>query len=167
MVLALDLSTKCSGWSVFEDTKLLASGEAKAASNDVIARIKKITSQIMEIIQQYPNIETVILEEVRPEDSSSGGNLHTQKVLMWLQASIIFALYEENKKIKIEYVYPSEWRKQCGIRTGRGIKRTSLKQADIDFVKQNYNLDVSDDEADAIGIGHAYVHCLSNEINWG
>lgn len=165
-ILALDLSTKNTGWAVFVDDKLEASGEVKAASTDVILRIKKITEQLQSIIEQYPNIETVILEEVRPENNTVG-NLHTQKVLMWLQSSIIFALYDWNKTINIEYVYPSEWRKKCGIRTGRGIKRDSLKQADIQFVKDTYHKSVGDDEADAIGIGHAFVNQLTNKTDWG
>ena len=38
---------------------------------------------------------------------------------------------------------------------------------DIAFVKKEYDIDVNDDIADAIGIGHAFVHHLDNEINWG
>ena len=66
----------------------------------------------------------------------------------------------------MEYVYPGTWRKDCGIRTGRGIKREALKKADIQFVKDNYNIDVNDDIADAICIGHAYQ--LNNQPghNW-
>ena len=33
-------------------------------------------------------------------------------------------------------------------------------------IKDNYNIIVNDDIADAIGIGHAYVNKLDNEINW-
>ena len=33
-----------------------------------------------------------------------------------------------------------------------------VKQADIKFVKDKYNLDVNDDIADAIGIGYAYLN---------
>jgi hypothetical protein len=34
------------------------------------------------------------------------------------------------------------------------------------FVKETYNITVNDDIADAIGIGHAFVNQLNNEINW-
>ena len=44
--------------------------------------------------------------------------------------------------------------------------REKLKQADIDFVKKIYNIEVNDDIADAIGIGHSYVNKIDNEINW-
>lgn len=166
-ILSLDLSSKSTGWSIFEDTKLIKSGVITASSRDVIARILKITREIKQILDEFPHINLIIAEEVRPEeDTQKIPNSHVYKVLMWLQAAIIFLIHEHYPKVQIEYVYPSEWRKACGIQTGRGIKRESLKTADIQFVKETYGISANDDEADAIGIGHAYVHQLSNEINW-
>ena len=165
MILALDLSTKSSGWAVFEETQLMAHGCITAASTDVIKRIQKIIKELsINVLSQYP-IETVIVEEVRPE-TGTVSNIRTHKVLMWLQAALEFLLHEQYPKAKVEYVYPSEWRKACGIHTGRGIKRGSLKEADVAFVERTYSIKVNDDEADAIGIGHAYVNKLNNEINW-
>ena len=54
---------------------------------------------------------------------------------------------------------PTEWRKACGFKQGR-VKREQLKQQAIDFVKDVYHLQVTDDEADAICIGSAYVASL-------
>lgn len=165
--LALDLSTKSSGWSLFNDKGLEAHGCITASSTDVISRIYKITEEVKNIFLKYTDISTVVLEEVRPENGQTGpGNIHTHKVLMWLQASIIFMLHDNSKNTKIEYLYPSSWRQTCGIKTGRGTYRESLKQADIDFVKDTYGITVNDDEADAIGIGYAYWSKQNNEINW-
>ena len=75
-------------------------------------------------------------------------------------------LYDYNKKLEMELIYPSSWRASIGIKTGRGIKRTTLKEKDIQFVKENYNLDVNDDEADAICIGYSCVNNIETEINW-
>lgn len=75
-------------------------------------------------------------------------------------------LFDKYPDIKIEYIYPSQWRKNCGIKTGRGIKRDSLKKADIDFVKQRYNLSVNDDIADAICIAHGYLDLENEGFNW-
>lgn len=166
-IISLDLSTKSTGWSVFEETNLIEYGCITASSTDVIKRIQKISSELNKVFSKYPNISNVIIEEVRPENNQYGvGNLHTQKVLMWLQASIIFILHDNYPNVKVEYVYPSSWRAACGIHTGRGIKRTSLKTADINFVKENYNITVNDDIADAICIGHAFTNKIDNEINW-
>ena len=166
MLLALDLSTKSSGVAVFDGTKLIHHECITASSTDVIKRIQKIIKELsLNILNKYP-IETVIVEEVRPESMNGVSNLRTHKVLMWLQAALEFLLHEQYPKTKVEYVYPSEWRKACGIHTGRGIKRGSLKDADVAFVEQTYGIHVNDDEADAIGIGYAYVNQLNNEINW-
>ena len=84
---------------------------------------------------------------------------------MWLQAAIAFTVHDNFPQIKIEYLYPSEWRSACGIRTGKGIKREELKLEDIRFVEEKFNIKVNDDEADAIGIGYAYI-LLNNKIIW-
>ena len=41
---------------------------------------------------------------------------------MWLQAMIVLLMHEKYN-LKVEFLYPSEWRKICGIMQGRGIKR--------------------------------------------
>ena len=165
-LLSLDLSTKRTGYAIFKDKKLILHGYFSATSTDVINRIKKMTVEIKQLIQEHQP-KKIIIEEVRPDDDRYGtGNLHTHKVLMWLQASIEFMVHDDFSGITIEYIYPSEWRTLCGIRNGRGIKRESLKEEDINFVKQNYGITVNDDVADAIGIGHAYVNKLDNKFNW-
>lgn len=162
-VLAIDASTKSTGLALFDDTKLIKYDCLTASSNDVIKRIQKIIKEL-KIFLNNETIDKVILEEVRPEDRQQ--NIQTHRVLMWLQAAIAFLMHEIQPKATIEYVYPSEWRSKCGIKTGRGIRRDSVKESDIQFVKETYHIDVNDDIADAIGIGHAYVNQLSNEINW-
>lgn len=166
-LLSLDLSTKSTGYAVFEDDVLVDYGCIKASSTDVINRIQKITKEINNVLLKHSNIKKIVVEEVRPENGQKGvGNLRTHKVLMWLQAALEFLIHDNFASISIEYLYPSEWRKVCGIQTGRAIMREKLKQADINFVKKIYNIEVNDDIADAIGIGHAYIIKETNEINW-
>ena len=162
-ILSIDASTKSSGWAIFEDTKLVDYGMVTASSTDLIKRIHKIVDGFDEILSKN-QIDTIILEEVRPENGLQ--NIKTHRALMWLQGQIAVMTHDNHATVTIEYVYPNEWRSKCGIKTGAGVKRQSLKPADIKFVKDTYNLNVNDDIADAIGIGHAYVHKLNNEINW-
>lgn len=84
-----------------------------------------------------------------------------------MQASIAFLVHDKYNKTVIDYIYPSSWRAAIGIKTGRGIKRASLKEADIAFVEETFGITVNDDEADAICIGYAQNKEVSNEINWG
>ena len=78
-------------------------------------------------------------------------------------------IHDNFPKVKLEYLYPSEWRSRCGIATGRGITRTSLKPKDIAFVKTKFNITVNDDIADAIGLAYAYLKGEDKveKIEWG
>ena len=163
IILSIDASTKSTGYAVFKDTKLVTSGCLTASSTDLIKRIHKIVNGLEEILDTN-KAEKIILEEVRPENGIQ--NIQTHRALMWLQAEIAIMVHDNFPKTTIEYVYPNEWRAKCGIKTGAGVRRQSLKPADIKFVKDTYGIEVNDDEADAIGIGHAFINNLSNEINW-
>lgn len=162
-ILSLDASTKSTGFAIFNDTKLEDYGCITASSPDFINRIKKMITELEQILTRG-QIEKIILEEVRPENGLQ--NIKTHKALMYLQAAIAFLVHERFKNVEINYIYPNEWRKICGIKTGAGVRRETLKPKDIAFVKQTYGIDVNDDIADAIGIGHAYVNKINNEINW-
>lgn len=166
MILSLDLSTKSSGWAVFENGELMDHGCITSASTDLIKRIHIMTDAIEQLLNKY-EIKTIIVEEVRPEGGYGVGNTQTHRALMWLQASIAFLVHDKFNNTTINYIYPSSWRAAIGIKTGRGIKRASLKEADIAFVEETFGITVNDDEADAICIGFAHNKEVSNEINWG
>lgn len=164
-ILSIDASTKSSGVAVFDNTELIYYDCIKSASTDLIKRIYIMVDGIERIISKY-NIEKIIMEEVLPEKNPSD---KTRKALMYLQAAINFMLYKTHRNVTIEYTYPSSWRSCCGIRTGKGIERQELKQADIKFANETYQLNLSekeDDTADAICIGHAFVHPEDGEYNW-
>lgn len=165
MLLSLDASTKSTGWAVFDGQKLVDYGCITSASQDVLKRIYVMKDGIDRVIAQYP-IERIVMEEVRPDTISN--NIHTQKMLTYLQAAVEFLIFEKHKNVNIEYIYPSSWRAKCGIKTGRGVKRETLKQADMNFVQEEYGLKVNDDIADAIGIGYSCVHesKVKPDFNW-
>lgn len=152
-VLALDLSTKSAGWAVFENTKLIESGCITATSTNVLNRISKITEELRVIYNRFTP-DNIIVEEVLPEDVKH--NQQVFKALMYMQASVALEFNKNGKKL--EFYTASEWRKKCGIRTGRGITRDMVKAADIKFVKDNYGINANDDICDAICIGYAYTH---------
>ena len=150
--LALDLSTKSTGWSVFENKKLIKYGCITATSTNVWHRIDKMISELEQIIQKY-SFSYVYIEDVYPEDVK--GNLTVWKTLTYLQGFVLHLLDKYN--LKHTFFTASEWRAKCGIHTGRGIKRESLKFQDIAFVKNQFGIEVNDDMADAIALGFAAV----------
>lgn len=156
-ILALDLSTKSSGWALFEGQTLKDYGCITSSAAALFTRIDKMTEELEKVMDKY-NPDKVIAEEVVPEESQKNTvrrSKATFKALIYLQA---FIAHMVNKKGKtLEFTVSSSWRKQCGIKTGAGIKRDSLKKADIAFVKEKYNIEVNDDIADAICIGYSIV----------
>ena len=164
MILSLDASTKSTGYAIFDEDKLITYGCISASSQDNIKRINKMKEEIAKLLTEYSNITTVVIEEVRPDMGQTIPQ--TMKVLFWLQAAIAFLIHDEFTTVKLIFTYPSEWRSKCNIATGRGIKREQLKQEDIKFVKNKFNIDVNDDIADAIGIGYAYYVSTNKELNW-
>lgn len=166
MLLALDASTKSTGYAVYDDNKKLISKGCLTATyqDDLITRIYTMGKKILEVVKEYP-IDLVVLEEVHPERGDEIKQLKTYKALMWLQAYINFLLYDYNRDIIIIYIYPSEWRKVCGIKSGKNRYRKELKEDDIIFAKTilNQNEEINDDVADAICIGYGYLNKESEE----
>ena len=165
-ILSLDCSTKSTGYAVFEEKSLKEYGCITSSSTDLFKRIHKMVDEIKVLIEKN-KIEKIILEEVRPELGTQ--NLKTHRALMWLQGAIALMVHDNFPKVESIYVYPSEWRKSCKIKTGRGVVRETVKQHDIRFVEETFGIKVNDDIADAIGIGYAHLHPDGKEemISWG
>lgn len=169
IIMSIDASTKSTGVAVFNDDKLISYKLITATQTDLIKRIKTIIKGLEEYIQEQSTIDKIVIEEVRPE--AGPANLKTWRALMFLQAAINFMIYDNKLKAELIYMYPSEWRKHCKIKQGRGIKREQLKAEDIAWVKEKFNIDnINDDIADAIGIGYGYLQSLNDAFEhegWG
>ena len=153
ILLSLDLSTKASGWSIFEDGELKSYGVINAGSANLYHRIDKMINDLEIIIDKYKPTRVVIEEVLREE---VGFNDKIFKALIYLQGFVCHLL--DKFKITPEFVIVSHWRKCCGIKTGAKSYRESLKKLDIQFVKNMYGINVTDDEADAICIGYSCTH---------
>lgn len=163
-ILAIDASTKSTGVAIFEDKELITYDCLTASSKDLVVRISSIIKQLNIFINNNLSIDKIIMEEALPVSET---NTKTHKALMYLQAAISFLVHENYPSISIEYIYPSSWRSKCNIQTGRGVTRSTLKDADMRFVLDNYNIEANDDICDAIGIGHSYwITNESMELNW-
>ena len=152
ITLAVDASTKSTGIAIFDGQELKHYDCITASSTDLFKRIHKMQDEIEKIIKNY-KVEKIIMEDVIPEDVH--GNQNVFKALTYLQGYLI-EVFNRNK-IPYELVVASHWRKLCGIKTGSGVRRESLKPKDIAFVKNQFGISVNDDIADAICIGFAAV----------
>lgn len=154
-LLALDASTKATGFAVFKDKDLLVCNCITASSTDLYKRIHKMVDSILTIVEQM-GINQIVMEEVIPDHSKNTNTFHA---LMYLQALIHIEMHDKHPEVQIDMIYPSSWRSVCGIEDGRGSKREQKKQKDIAFANTTYGLSLTnDDTADAVCIGYAYLH---------
>lgn len=115
--------------------------------SEIEVRIKNMIQKIYTLIEkENPNI--IVFEDVRILR-----NTHVTVALAEILGAIIGKCIEMN--IKYESISPASWRTKHGIQKP-GLKRDELKQLSVDKVKEFYNSDVSDDEADAILIGASW-----------
>ena len=83
-------------------------------------------------------------------------NAQTQRFLTRLQG-VIYA-WCMNKGCEFNTIRPTVWRSAIGMKQGKSAKRAELKEQSIQYVRNKYGVDVTDDEADAICIGDAVIN---------
>lgn len=154
-IISVDASTKSTGLAIYKHNELVQTDCITASSADLFNRIKVMVEGLKQHLINNPDIEYIVLQQVRQQGFT---NIKTYKALMYLQGCISMLIHQYFKHIQIDFMYPSQWRRVCGIKQGRGIQRAKQKENDIIWVKQNFNLQVNDDIADAIGIGYGYIH---------
>lgn len=154
-IIALDMSTKSTGYAIYKHNKLVQYNFITATSNDLFNRIKVMLNAINKLLEQNLDLEYVIMQQVRQEGFV---NVKTYKALMYLQGCVQMIIHQKFKHLQTDFLYPSQWRKVCKIKQGRGVQRKQQKELDIQWVKDNFNLQVNDDIADAIGLGYGYIN---------
>ena len=143
-VLSLDQSTRVSGWAYFEDGQYVESGiiDMHKSKLETEERSFAMAKEIWKIINKYKP-QHLVLEGVQQQSNPS-----TMIILARLAGMVIG--YAEAHNIETHILLPSQWRKQLGYSQGAKVKRQELKQQSIDYVKENFGINVSEDENEAI-----------------
>ena len=154
-VLALDDATHDTGWAIFDDNNLIKYGVYSVNHSTEVERISTLKKWLINIIYSWQP-DVVIIEDIQLQTEDFNGdaiqNLNTYKVLAHLQGVLQNTLFD--LKIPFETVYAQTWRKACEI---KGRFRADKKKSAQLQVKNWYNIDVTNDEADAICIGRYYI----------
>ena len=145
-LLALDQSTRTTGYAIYEEQDLIAYGRFTFDDSDIDIRLVKIRNKIIELINQY-NINEVVYEEIY-DGSEKQENLTTFKKLAEVYG-VISELFQE-LGIKHSTVYPKTWKSHNGI---KGKLRPEQKKNTKIYVENKFDIKVSEDEGDAICIG--------------
>lgn len=86
------------------------------------------------------------------EDTWDRHNIETVKMLTYIVGGVRYWCLQH--EIEFHKILPSAWRKLVGLQKAKDT-RQDYKTAAIQMVKQNFHLDVTDDEAESILIGMA------------
>lgn len=147
-VLALDQATYVTGYSIFDNKQLIKSGVFETDLDDEIERDNRIKHWLISMLNNWePDI--VALEDIQLQQyKGKAANVVTYKVLAHLQGILMDCLCEE--KIKYVVVPPATWRHYCGV---KGRTKVDKKKSMQMLVKEWFDISVTNDESDAIGIG--------------
>lgn len=159
--MGIDASTSATGWSIFEDDKLIAHGVIKPKGSDWQDRIKQEWPLLCKIAEKYKP-EKIYIEDVPLKDGKK-----TLIMLGAVQGMILgFSAYEN---IPVEFLLPSDWRGALGLYDGtrEGTQREVLKKKAIEMVNKKFGLNLlwvapkskrnEDDTAEAILIAYSQV----------
>lgn len=156
-MIALDISTKNTGWAIFENGIYKESGVISCEQiEDKNMRIDEMAYFILDKIKDFHADICVV------EQSILGNrNPDSFRMLSMILGIVFYHCYENG--ISYYSYLPSEWRKL--IDSGKKPrKRVELKQWDIDRFKELYDQEPqTDDEADAALIGTAYVRMWAKQ----
>lgn len=151
MTLALDQALETSGYSIFEKDKLINYGSFTISpKQDIQSRLVQFAESLTDLKMRY-DFDKLCFEGIQYQN-----NAETHKKLAYVQATVLLWCYEN--KVEYEILTPSEWRHILGGNFGK--TRKEQKAYAISYVKDNFDYDVSSDEADAICIGYASTRLL-------
>lgn len=163
ILLALDQSTKISGYAFFEDGKLKNYGHL-SFSGDYVIRIHHLKNWLLQVINDNKdNNLKIIIEDIQlqSKEESEFQNALTFKRLAQVQGVLLETFVENG--ISYDIISPATWRKNCNIKSR---KRENQKKEAQQLVNEKFNIDATEDEADAICIGLSVIQEEEDSFNW-
>jgi Holliday junction resolvasome RuvABC endonuclease subunit len=157
-VLALDQSSKITGWAYFEDGLLTEYGKFEAEDKPMQYKLHSIQKKVAELGDKF-NIDVIVIEDIQLQ--SNNNNVVTFKTLAFVMAAIMMLCAEWG--IPCEIIPSSTWKSKCGV---KGRVRADQKRDAQRFVQENFEVKAIQDTVDAICIGYAYHKIKNAEVNW-
>lgn len=165
-VIALDQATRVSGYSIWDNGKLIKYGTFETQLDDEIARCNAIKTWLISLINEWKP-DKIGFEGIQFQTYSNGKHsmgITVFETLAHLQGILMETCYDMN--VPYEVAPTNTWRAYCGV---KGQARTDKKRSMQNLVKQWYDIGVTEDEADAIGIGKYFADKYMKNIiveNW-
>lgn len=164
-LLALDQASHTTGWAVFDNDKLVKCGAFNTQKSEEVDRYEAIRHWLLSMIANWrPDFIAIEGIQYQEEEGTKKMGVTVFQTLARLQGVIMITCKEA--KIPFEICPTNTWRHYCGV---KGRSRIDKKKSMQILVKNWYDISVSDDESDAIGIGYYAVNNLIKKIvveNW-
>lgn len=144
-LLAVDQSTVCTAFSLWDDGNLMLVNKIRPKYNkdtDIYQKFEIMYYEFDKIIKEYKP-DYICIEGVQFQR-----NYKVYSTLSQLQGVLMSVIFKNDLGLYI--VEPSVWKSHIHIKSR---KRAEQKEETINYVKNHFNLSVSEDEADSIGIG--------------
>ena len=152
--LGLDQATQITGFAIMDGDELIKFGTYRAGDGDEIERISKLKTWFINLIHNYqPDVigfEDIQMQQIEGKQVYGNDNvvgIQTFKILAHLQGILMMTAYEND--IPFVLCHTATWRQHCGV---KGKTRTDKKRSMQLLVKEWFDVSVSEDEADSIGI---------------
>lgn len=164
-IIALDQASKTTGFAIYDNNKLVKYGTFTTTADEDIDRFAMIKSWLLSMIANWKP-DYIGLEGIQFQEEGSGQKMGITvfQTLARLQGVLMMVCHEQ--KIPFEICSTNTWRHSCGV---KGKTRTDKKRSMQLLVKQWYDIKVTEDEADAIGIGYHLVNYVQRNTtitNW-
>jgi Holliday junction resolvasome RuvABC endonuclease subunit len=146
--IGLDQATHITGYSIFDNEELIYAGTFEATAEDEIARDVQIQNWLIQLIHNWKP-DVVGLEGIQLQQfNDKMVGVTTYQTLARLQGILMATCYN----LKVDYMIcpPATWRNHSGV---KGRSRADKKRSMQNKIKEWFDITVSDDVADAIGIG--------------
>lgn len=146
-ILALDQSSRVSGYAIFEDNNLIDFGTFSVTMQDLSKRLVKIREKVLDLVNEY-KIDKIYFEDIQLQKTVIN-NVSTFKAL-----SEVFGVISETCsefKIPAEPVHSTSWKAKIKIPTN--ARRPVQKKMAQEYALEVYKVKASEDASDAICIG--------------
>lgn len=149
-ILALDQATKVTGYAIYDGEELVKYGTFETYKETQEDKFSDVRCWLINMINIWQP-DFIGFEGIQLQDNLSGGQkmgVTTFEALARLQGAIMVTCKEMGVPFEI---YPTNtWRQGCGV---KGRARAEKKRSMQKLAKEWFDVTVTEDEADAIGIG--------------
>lgn len=161
--LALDQSSRITGYAIFENAKLIHYGKFSVDDDDFGERLLKIRANVHNLIEKY-DVTEVVFEDIQFQTNVQN-NVDTFKKL----AEVFGVIYELVTELDLRNsaVLASSWKSTLQV---KGKDRAAQKKNAQAVVEKVFNIKPTQDECDAICIGLHHIlkpnHNANEVFDW-